>query len=423
LSVYTLHKYQEKAFCSDKRIIALAAGIKSGKTSCGGLWLGSRAGQISPQDNLIICAPTYKILSQATLPKFLSIFNPFGKYHKIDSYFQFRNGPRAYIRSLTDPNSLEGIPDVEGIWLDEGGLISRYGWENVQGRSALRQCPIMITTTPYALNWLFHLWEEWKSGKRDDVDFIQFTSKDNPFFPDAEYERQRRLLDSRRFQMKYMGQFGKMEGLVYEKVNFCKSFSLPDGTRYYGGIDWGYTNPFVLSIRAITPDGIHYRVAEFYKSGLTIDAIADICRQRKKLYNIELFIADPSAPANIEYLNKEGCTTIPGNNEVRAGIDCQIRLFNEERFFIFEDDNPNGVDEYSMYHFPEPKDYKIDEHQKEPEPVKAFDHGCDADRYVSMHLDVQEKKYMAVAERDRTTRPRNLIDRREWLKRGGSSRH
>jgi PBSX family phage terminase large subunit len=422
MTTFQLHKFQEQAFISDKRIIVIAAGIQSGKTTTGALWIGNKAGQIPENSNLIICAPTYKILTQATLPKFLQVFKQFGSYHKVDSIFKFHSGPTAYIRSLTDPNALEGITDVEAIWLDEGGLISRYAWENVEGRSAFRQAPILISTTPYALNWMFRMWEEWRGGKRDEVEFVQFTSKDNPHFPDEEFERQRRLLDSRRFQMKYMGQFGKMEGLVYERVNTCKSFNLEQGTKYYGGIDWGYTNPFVLTVRAITPDGVHYRIAEFYKSGLMIDEVVRICEQRKQIYNISMFIADPSAPAYIEALNRAGLTCIPGNNDVRAGIDEQSRLFKEEKFFIFEDDNPNGIDEYNTYHYPEPRDYRIDEDQKEPDPVKANDHGCDADRYVTMHLVKAQKIHMGVDAANQAQMPRDIIKRKEWLIRGGSSR-
>jgi hypothetical protein len=177
-----------------------------------------------------------------------------------------------------------------------------------------------------------------------------------------------------------------MEGLVYDRVNYCATKVLPQGTRYFGGVDWGYTNPFALTIRALTPDGEHYRIGEFYKTGMMIDEIKNVCKQRRDIYDIELFIADPSRPEYIQELNNAGLNCIPGNNDVRAGIDEQSRLFRENKFFIFEDDNPQGVDEYNTYHYPEIKEHKIDEDTKEPDPVKQNDHSLDADRYTTMHL-------------------------------------
>jgi PBSX family phage terminase large subunit len=388
VTTFELHEFQEKAFTSDKRIIAMAAGIQSGKTLTGALWAGDRAAALPFGYNGIICAPTYKILAQATLPAFLSTYGKYGKFQK--------------------------------IWLDEGGLISKYAWDNVLGRAAFMQAQVMITTTPYSLNWLFLLWQDWKDGKRDDVDFIQFTSRQNPHFPEEEYLRQKRLLDTRRFNMKFMGQFGRMEGLVYENVAYLHSFPMPEGTKYYAGVDWGYTNPFVLTIRAITPEGLHYRVAEFYKSGLMIEEIAQICKARKQLYNIIAFVCDPSAPAYIEGLNRAGCPAIKGNNDVRKGIDTHASIIKQNRFFIFEAENPQGKDEYSTYHYPEQRDYKIDEDQKEQEPVKASDHGCDADRYVTMHLESMAPKKQH--KEHSATIPADQLKRLEWLKKGGSSR-
>ena len=424
MPTFRLHSFQETAYTSQKRIICMASGIQSGKTTAGSLWIiAKKATECKPGDNLIIAAPTYKILQQATLPKFLQYFRNLGKYNKVESTFTLKTGVIIYIRSLTDSCSLEGITDVMGIWLDEGGLISRYAWENVEGRSAFRQCQIFISTTPYSLNWLYKMWEDWKAGNREDVDFIQFNSKDNPYFPDEEFERQKRLLDPRRFQMKYMGQFGKMEGLVYENIPIIKAFALPAGTRYFAGVDWGYTNPFVISIRALTPEGNHYRIGEYYKSGLTIDEIIPVCQSRMQLFDIELFICDPSNPAYIESLNRAGCPATKGINLIRYGIDKQTELIRTEKFAIFEDENPLGIDEYNTYHYPEPKDYKVDEDAKEPEPVKSHDHGIDADRYATMYLVNITPEYSAKVPQTRDQIPKDQLDRLRWLKRGGSSRN
>lgn len=419
MPTFRLHKYQEQGFLSQHQVTLMVAGIQSGKSMTGALFIGAMQSKIGPHDNLIMCAPTYKILNQATLPTFLNTFGHCGTYKKLDSEFHIFGGGKIFIRSLTDPNSMEGITNVKGIWLDEGGLISRYAWENVLGRAAFKEAPILVTTTPYALNWIYLLWKEWKRGGRGDVNFIQFRSIDNPHFPQKEFERQKRILDSRRFKMKYEGRFGKMEGLVYEQINICKAKDLPSGTKFYGGLDWGYTNPFALTVRAITPYNEHYRVSEFYKSGLIMDEVIDICRSRRQMFNIEHFIADPSSPASIEALNRAGIPCIPGDNRVRAGTDTQIKLIKEERFFIFEDENPLGIDEYNSHHYPEPKDYKIDDNRREQDPVDSHNHGIDADRYVTMFLEKAEKKHSAQVPVNK--RPQDNIRRLEWLKRGGTS--
>jgi PBSX family phage terminase large subunit len=423
MQTFDLHKYQEQAFKSTAKVIAMSAGIQSGKTLTGALWSGTKAIQAASGLNTIICAPTYKILQQATLPGFLQIYGKHGNFHRGDFEFTWNHGVKTFVRSLTDPNAMEGITDVDAVHLDEGGLISRYAWENVEGRAAFRQAQVLITTTPYALNWLYRMWLDWEAGQRDDVEFIQFKSTDNPYFPQAEYERQKKLLDPRRFAMKYEGQFGKMEGLVFEDINICQAHALPEGTRYFAGVDWGFTNPTVITIRGLTPDGTHFRVAEFYKTQMTIEDTVRVCQQRMQIYNIELFVCDPSSPHNIDALNRGGCPAMGGVNDIRAGIDRQIELFKTDKLFIFESENPLGIDEYSTYHYGEPKELKIDDDAKEQLPIKANDHGIDADRYITMYLTEADLTNQMSAYSPTSGRPEHPTKRLEWLKRGGSSRN
>jgi PBSX family phage terminase large subunit len=375
-------------------------------------------------DNIIITAPTYKTIAQATLPKFLQVWGKFGDYRKGDQTFIFHSGITAYIRSLNEPNAIEGITDVRRIWLDEGGLISRYAWENVMGRAAFLSAQIMITTTPYSLNWLYEMWQQWKKGARDDVEFISFRSIDNPHFPSKEYERQKTLLDPRRFAMKYDGEFGKMEGLVYEDLPLCKACELPAGTRYFAGVDWGFTDPFVITIRAYTPDGIHYRVGEFFKSQMTMSEIVEVCKARRQLFDIEMFICDPSRPDSILELNRAGLPATGGQNDIRLGIDKQIELMRTNKWFLFEHENPYGKDEYNTYHYPEPKDRKIDDDSKDQLPVDANNHGCDADRYATMYIENVSmiNKVAPTMHSHSNTPPKDNLERLNWLKRGGSSR-
>jgi hypothetical protein len=123
----------------------------------------------------------------------------------------------AYMRTGTEPDSIVGITNVRAVWGDEAGKYSLYFWENIQGRASFKDAPIMLTSTPYAMNWFFkEILKPYKTKTRDDLLVIQAKSCDNPYFPMAEYERRRLTMDPRRFNAMYNGEFEKMQGLVYD---------------------------------------------------------------------------------------------------------------------------------------------------------------------------------------------------------------
>lgn len=418
---------QYEAFSANTPIVVYTGGIQSGKTTLGALKsVLAPAHFNSPDDNFIIVAPNHKTLSQATLPKFLKLAGPYGTYHKGDQEFHWRTGGITYIRTATHPESIEGITNVRFVWGDESGQFSKYFWENMMGRAAFKQAQILLTTTPYALNWLADIVRQVSLGKRSDATVVQCRSIDSPYFPKSEYERQRGLLDSRRFRMKYMGIFGKMEGLVYDCLNLCTAKPLPEGTQYYAGIDWGYyPDPFVMVIRAVTPDGMHYRVGEFYKNRMTPSQIVDAVAQRHQIYKFTRIICDPSEPKMIQELRSKGrVPAVPGINDITMGIGRHYELMKRGKFWMFEDTNPYGVDEYNMYHYPEDRELKFNESRKTRDtvPVDQHNHGCDADRYVTVHLTGRVAKRRA-PKNPIERPPQDHKERIERLKRRGITRY
>lgn len=413
----------------NNRINIYVGGIQSGKTSGGAIKMyTSQLQNKSPDDNFIIAADTYKTLSQATVPKFLKYMKPYGRMSGQTASFKTFWGSTVYFRTGTDPESLEGITNVRRIWIDEGGKVSKYFFENVMGRAAFLQCPIDITTTPYALNWLSLLCSDALSGKRDDVSVVQCRSIDSPYFPKEEYERQKGLLDPRRFAMKYEGVFGKMEGLVYDRYDevLVQSFQLPPGTVYYAGIDWGYSpDPFTLVVRAVTPEKIHYRVFEYYRNFLTIPDVCNVVKSLNAVWNFKGVYCDKSQPAHIAELNKCGIPAMPSDNEIRFGLDKHYALMKEGRFFIFKDMNPIGIDEYSTYTYREPKELKPEENsnKKHQLPVGQNDHGLDCDRYLTVELEKAFGERRVPKAPHDSGRPKDLSAKIAWLKRGGERRY
>lgn len=381
---------QQNAILSDDKTTLLITGIQFGKTTAGSLWMKRQMHtHCDKSDKFIITAPNYKIMQQSTLPAFLKYMDGYGEYRKGDAIFEMFEGGTCYMRTATEPDSIVGITDVRAIWGDEAGKYSLYFWENMQARSSFKNCPIMLTTSPYTTNWVFkELLKPCKAGKRDDINLIQASSNENPHFPKEEFERRRKVMDFRRFSALYLGQFERMHGLVYdcfdEDIHQCDNFGLPSGTKYFAGVDWGHTDPFVIVVRAITPSGHHFQVSEFFKTRLTISDQIIAAKQKKQIFGIERFYADPSQPGSIEEFNRHGLPTIGADNDIRRGIDAHYELIRSGKFKIFKNTSPHSLDEYSSYHYPEPEDLNPDQDSKESTPVGQDDHAMDATRYVTI---------------------------------------
>lgn len=349
------------------------------------LWMHTHT---DPTDNFIITAPTYKVMQQATLPAFLNSMEGYGEYHKGDSIFKMHGGGTAWLRTATDPDSIIGITNVRGIWGDEAGKYSLYFWENIQARASIKECQIILTTSPYTINWVFkELIKPYQSGmRRDEIELIQARSNENPHFPEKEFERKRQTMDPRRFNMVYGGEFNKMEGLVYDcfshDQHLTEARTLPGETRYIAGVDWGYTSPAAIVILAVTPSGHYFVVDEHYETQLTIGAMVEIGRRKQRVFGIERFYCDPSSPANIEEFNRAGLTALKADNEIRIGVDRVYQLLKEGKLQFFEGRCKYLVDEMESYHYPDDPDIDGNKDVKELNPVKQDDHALDAMRYA-----------------------------------------
>lgn len=343
-------------------------------------------------DNFIIAAPTYKIMQQSTLPAFLRIMDGFGEYFAGSAEFRMKGGGICFMRTGTEPDSVVGITNVRAVWGDEAGKFGLYFYENLVSRASFKRAPKLFTSTPYTMNWLYkQVLKPYREGKLKDTLIIQAKSCDNPYFPIAEYEKRKLLMDPRRFNAIYNGEFEKMQGLVYdcfdENIHLVQPFALPMGTKYYAGVDWGTTHPFVVSVRAITPGGDHYKVSEYYKTSHTLLDMIEVARRLKQTWDIQTFYCDPSQPGYIEEFNRHGLSAVGAVNDIRRGIDLHYGLMKEGKFKVFWDGkglNKHFVDEIEMYHYPEADDLGPDDADKEQVPVKQDDHAMDAERYVTI---------------------------------------
>jgi len=412
--IVDLHPYQAEAFFSEKRITIACSGIQGGKTEVGNLWFRDQIGKFrDPTDNFILASPDYKILSQSTFPVFMHYMSKFGDINKKDMVFKLHSGGTIFIRSMHDPYSCEGIRDVRAIYLDEGGKANKMAWVNLNARAAFRQANIFVSTTPYSLNWLYKdVYKPWRAGDRDDVAFITWKSVDNPHFPKEEFERQKALLDARIFAMKFEGEFNKMAGLVFMDFGGDKNYYAIDKDYKYdqdkwfvcAGVDWGYTNPFAITVRVISNhSALDIQVGEFYKSFLNPSDKVEVALQFKKRYGIKHFYCDNEDPAMINMFNVAGLTATavkkyPGS--VMDNIQFHNEIIKTGTYKLAKGACPYTEEEYETYH------YKADENDSElnekENPVDANNHLMTANMYVTAATKLQRAKVLEGPKLDTT---------------------
>jgi len=373
-----LHKYQRKTFLSQARFVAMIAGTGGGKTFFLPIWLLNEI-QKHPKEQFFVVAPTFPLFQRTTLPEVKQRLDRHvgGVYKEQKKRYELSTGGIIYFGSADNPDSLEGGQMVAAA-IDEAGQIKVAAWQAVQRRLGVKMGRCLLTTTPYSLNWLktdFH--DRWKKGD-SDYDVIQFPSIGNPYYPKAEYERAERTLDRRIFEMRYMGLFRKMAGLVY--VEFTnRNIKEPKGIKFkrvVAGVDWGfYPDPCAVILHGEDSQGRIWVFYEYYELRKTPDEIKDKAVALNEKYKVETFWCGQDEPGSIEMLRRAGLDARA--NEVKSVAEGQgavTALIKNDALFVSKE-CPNWLDEVETHHYPEGKD--------KPE---GPNHALDATRYAIVNM-------------------------------------
>jgi len=268
-------------------------------------------------------------------------------------------------------------------WADEcgPGQFPEEAWWGMQRRLRVRQGRFLGTTTPYVFGWLYDLWDAWRRGEREDVEFISFPSKQNPGFPEEEFERARSTLPGWQFRMFYEAQWERPVGLCYQDIDeTCWTNTLPDGWRdwpHYAGVDFGFTAPTAVVFAAYDEESdILWCYDEYVAEGKTH---AENATAAKTL--LRQCWGDPTSPEGVEefaqrgwpFPRKDGIAHGGDKHDVTAGIGEVIERANTGRLRFYHPGLPQLKREMDGYVWD----------QKRPDtPVKKNDHLMDAMRYL-----------------------------------------
>jgi phage terminase large subunit len=388
-----LHPGQWAALQSEARFVAMIAGTGSGKTWFGPKWLYREISN-HPGKEWMVVAPTYKILEDASRKEFLNFFEGTeleGELKLQPNIYLLPDGGRVYFRSADKPHSIESV-HLQGAWADEAGQYSRWAWVVLQSRVGLSEGKILISTTPYAENWLKLEFQDYaridqfdengnhitlEEGEEPETyHVIRFPSVLNPLYSMDEYKRMEKVLDPREFNMRYRGVFERMEGLVLPRFENCVTSGDPykvhaDDYRI-GSVDPGMSDPFAALTAIYGDDGkLHFR-RELYKSDMLLRDLLEFLDMDTTYY------MDPAARREREELSALGLDVRPAVNDIRPGILKINEMIADERLVIPRDLFPNLRSEAATYKY-KPKDDKPDK--------STPHHLLDCLRYLVMGLE------------------------------------
>jgi len=392
-----LLQYQRQLFDSTRPVLAFVGGTGSGKTYFAPRWLFWQMVNC-PGQEWIVSAPTIPMLKRNPVKYLLRFFREIGlqhEYNKTEQIFTLKHGLGViYGISAENPDRMQGI-HAKGIVGDEAGMFPRLWWDTAIQRVGFHGGRILLTTTPYAENWLkTEVYDPWLAGD-ERIEWVNPRSIDNPYYPRGEYEDARRRLPEWKFKLLYEGQFTRPAGLIYPAYSLCDPIMPPADWLRIRGLDFGYHNPTAVIELARSPEGVWYAYRELKASEMSLPDLAKELAAAPQV----ITYADPSGKQLIETLRREGIRVVAAGNEVLPGISLVHDLLKTGRLKICRN-LKHTIDELNTY------SWEIDRNDNLLDrPRKENDHLMDAIRYALFTVEGQKKAQYGGAARVLRSRP------------------
>ena len=374
----TLYPTQRQFVLSNSRFSAFIGGIGSGKSYAGCVKALMKAA--SRKTLIMITAPTYPMLRDATLRTFMDIAEPaIDTFNKSEMSVLLKNGSEILFRSTDNPDRLRG-PNLSAWFGDEAALYDKSVWLIMIGR--LRADggagEAWLATTPKGRNWLYE--------RQGEIAIFRAKTRDNPYLSDEFVSSLEAAYSGSFARQELEGEFVSFEGLVYEDFDRGRHVTDKAGpfVRTLIGVDEGYTNPAVLLPVGVDNDGRAHVVDEFYKRRVLQGDVVAEARRMNEVYQPDVFVVDPSAAGLVAEMRSVGLRVNEATNDVMPGIQAV-----KARLATAGDGRPrltvgpacaNLLAEFESYVWKEGRAGMKDE------PEKVNDHALDALRYVVMAL-------------------------------------
>ena len=323
---------------------------------------------------------------------------------KVDNFFKCSTSPleitykptgqKILFRGLDDPLKVTSITVEVGslcrLWIEEAYEITSEDAFDRLDESIRGQLPkgmyhqVVLTFNP----WSDRHWLKKRFFDEPSKNVLAMTTNYmcNEFLSEADlvlFEEMKK--NPRRYRTAGLGEWGIVEGLVYEnweeRVFDVHEISIRPSVRSVFGMDFGYVNdPSTLFCGLVdTVAREIYVFDEMYEKGMSNEDIRS--KVSEMGYSKERIKADSAEPKSIAYLRKAGLTRIraakKGPDSIRAGISII-----QDYKIIIHPRCVNFITEISNYTWDKDKfDNAINK------PIDDFNHLMDAMRYAMEDFD------------------------------------
>ena len=320
-----------------------------------------------------------------------TIFKEFKKwisYWKLDSIVNitkgpmvitFNNGSRIYFTGIDDPEKIKSSTGFTSVFIEEASRIGLADFEEITNRiRGIKDTytQFILAFNPVSkLNWIYrYFYSEASEYTRNNTTFHHSMVKDNYLLKDDAYKKQiesYKEYNINKYKTYWLGEWGSLEGVVYENYDIVDS--IPDNlnTVVYG-LDFGSTVPSAL-VRICEKDDEYWLEEKLYKKKMIT---ADIIRKLEYIIpeneKDSTIYCDSAEPDRIEEIFRSGYYSDKSKKDINAGID-----FCKSKKLHIHKDSYNLIKEIEGY------SWEVDKNGVTKEkPCKIDDHACDAFRYA-----------------------------------------
>jgi phage terminase large subunit len=357
-----------------KRVRICQGGTSASKTISILLYLIAYAQTDKKKTLTSVVAESIPHLKRGALRDFKNIMKEHGYWKELswsasDSIYTFETGSQIEFFSTDNGDKLRGARR-DRLFMNEANNNTFDAFEQLEVRTKEF---IILDYNPTNEFWAL---TELKD-KRDDVDFLIITYKDNEGLPEEIVKSIEQRKDRTGWWKVYgEGQLGEVEGKIYTDWKIIEEVPHEARLERYG-LDYGYTNDPTAIVAVYKYNGGYIFDEVCYKKGLSNKQIADVILNQPQA----LVVADSAEPKSNDELRSYDIEIVPANKG-QGSVNHGIQVLQDQRISLTQR-SINLIKEYRNYMWATDKQGKI---MNVPEDL--WNHGLDACRYAMETMQV-----------------------------------